>query len=233
MRPPGWTGRPRTNVVPEDAVVLGSISLLAAIGDPSQGFRGQLWHISIPGGETRRVTNDLLDYELYSLDLTRDRKTLVAIESRTASNLWVAIAGDASRARRITSGSLAVSSLSWMPDSGIVFRDWDGELISLRPDGGNRTVIVPGGQNNSSPAACGDGRYIVFSSFRDEKVNVWRIEEDGSNPTQLTNEAFAYAPSCSPDGKWVLYVLWESWESSAYPHFLLANNVVRSYPFTL
>ncbi len=181
--------------------------LLAAIGDPSQGFRGQLWHISIPGGEARRVTNDLLDYELYSLDLTRDRKTLVAIESRTDSDVWVAPAGDASRARRITSGGPAVGSLSWMPDGLIVFSNWNGELVTLRPNGSNRMVIAPGDQNNNSPEACGGGRYLVFSSFRNEKVNIWRIEEDGSNPTQLTNETFAYVPSCSPDGKWVLYSL--------------------------
>jgi len=196
-----------TNYVGQVRWLADGSGLLAAIGDPSQGFRGQLWHISIPGGEARRVTNDLLDYELYSLDLTRDRKTLVAIESRTASDLWVAIAGDASRARRITSGSPAVSSLSWMPNGGIVYSNMNGELVSLRPDGSNRTVIAPGEQNNSSPAACGDGRYVVFSSFRNEKLNVWRIEEDGSNPTQLTNEAFAGFPSCSPDGRWVVYDL--------------------------
>ncbi len=40
--------------------------LLAAIADPSQGFRGQLWHISFPGGEARRFTNDLMDYQWYS-----------------------------------------------------------------------------------------------------------------------------------------------------------------------
>ena len=108
--------------------------LLAAIGDPSQGFRGQLWHISFPGGEARRFTNDLLDYGLGSLDLTRDRKTLVAVESRTASDLWVAPAGDASRARQITSGSPAVSSLSWMPNGGIVYSNRNGELA--RPAGG-------------------------------------------------------------------------------------------------
>jgi Tol biopolymer transport system component len=57
------------------------------------------------------------------------------------------------------------------------------------------------------PAACGDGRYVVFQAFRNQKVNVWRMEPDGSNPTQLTNETFASFPTCSPDGKWVFYGL--------------------------
>jgi len=181
--------------------------LMAAIGDPSQGFRGQLWHISFPGGEARRFTNDLLDYELGSLDLTRDRKTLVAVESRTASDLWVAPAGDASRARQITSGGPAVSSLSWMPNGGIVYGNRNGELLALRADGSNPTLLAPGEGNNYLPAVCGDGRYVVYQAFRNEKVNVWRMEPDGSNPTQMTDEGYAGFPTCSPDGKWVLYDL--------------------------
>jgi len=179
--------------------------LLAVIADPSQGFRGQLWHLSILGGEARRFTNDLLDYELDSLDLTRDRKTLVAVESRTASDLWVAPAGDASRARQITSGGPAAFDPSWMPDGRIVYINWNGELLTLRPGGSSGTLLAPG--DNFSPVVCGDSRYVVFSAFRNGKVNVWRIEEDGSNPMQLTNEVFAGFPTCSPDGQWVFYNL--------------------------
>jgi Tol biopolymer transport system component/tRNA A-37 threonylcarbamoyl transferase component Bud32 len=179
--------------------------LLTIISDPSQGFRGQLWYIPFPGGEARRFTNDLMDYETYSLDLTRDRKTLVAIESRTASDIWVAPAGDVSRARQISSGEVAVSNLSWMPDGSIIYQNRNGELFAVRADGSNPTLLTPNERSNYSPQACGDGRFIVFVSYRNEKVNVWRMDADGSNPTQLTNEGFAVNPTCSPDGKWVVY----------------------------
>ena len=178
--------------------------LLAAIADPSQGFRGQLWHISFPGGEARRFTNDLMDYQNYSLDLTRDRKTLVTIEARRASDLWVAPTGDSSRARQIISGGPAVFGLSWMANGGIFYNS-NGELFAVRPDGSNRTLLTPSERNNFSLEACGDGRFVVFGSYRNEKVNVWRMDADGSNPTQLTNEGFAGSPTCSPDGKWVVY----------------------------
>jgi serine/threonine protein kinase/Tol biopolymer transport system component len=181
--------------------------LLTVIEDPAQGFRGQLWYISFPGGEARRLTNDLMDYQGYSLDLTRDRKTLVTIESRTASDLWVAPAGDASRARQITSGGPAAFSPSWMPNGGIVYQNSNGELRTVRPDSGTQTSLPPSEGSNFMPTACGDGRYIVFHAFRNQQVNVWRMDADGSNPTQLTNEAFASFPTCSPDGKWVLYGL--------------------------
>ncbi len=181
--------------------------LLTVISDPSQGFRGQLWHISFPGGEARRFTNDLMDYQDYSLDLTRDRKTLVTIEGRRASDLWVAPAGDASRARQITSGGPAVFGPSWLPNGGIVYQNRSGELFAVRADGSNPTLLTPNERNDYFPAACGDGRFLVFQAYRNEKVNVWRMDSDGSNPTQLTNETFASFPTCSPDGKWVLYGL--------------------------
>ncbi len=180
-------------------------SLLTVISDPSQGFRGQLWYISFPGGEARRFTNDLMDYERYSIDLTRDRKTVVAVETTTASDLWVAPAGDASRARQITSGGPAISHLSWMPGSGIVYQNRNGELFAAPADGSSQTLLTPNERNNYQPEICGDGRFVVFQSYREERMNVWRMDADGSNPTQLTNEGFASFPTCSPDGKWVVY----------------------------
>jgi serine/threonine protein kinase/Tol biopolymer transport system component len=181
--------------------------LLAVISDPSQGFRGQLWYISFPGGEARRFTNDLMDYQDYSLDLTRDRKTLVTIEGRRTSDLWVAPAGEASRARQITSGGPPVFGPSWMPNGEIVYQNRNGELFAARADGSNQTLLTPNERSNYFPVACGDGRFLVFQAYRNEKINVWRMESDGSNPTQLTNQAFASFPTCSPDGKWVLYGL--------------------------
>ena len=49
------------------------------------------------------------------------------------------------------------------------------------------------------------GASLVFHAYRNEKFNVWRMDADGSNPAQITNEALAGFPECSPDGKWVLY----------------------------
>ena len=181
--------------------------LLAVISDPSQGFRGQLWYISFRGGEAHHFTNDLMDYQDYSLDLTRDRKTLVTIEGRRASDLWVAPAGDASRARQITSGGPPVFGPSWMPNGEIVYQNRKGELFAARADGSNQTLLTPDERNNYFPVACGDGHFLVFQAYRNEKVNVWRMDSDGSNSTQLTNETFASFPTCSPDGKWVLYGL--------------------------
>jgi serine/threonine protein kinase/Tol biopolymer transport system component len=225
---PGPLGRPRW--------LADGSGLLVRVAEPSQGYRGQLWHISFPGGEARRFTNDLTDYQ-FSLDMTWDRKTLATIESTTTADLWLVPAGDAARARQITTGARANSGLAWLPTGALVYADYAGDLFSIQEDGSNRTLLTPGEHNNHVPAMCGgDGRFIAFDAYRNEKVNVWRMDADGSNPVQLTNEALAFNPQCSPDGKWVLYLrgfdltAWQVPIQGGQPPQLVAQNVVGGTP---
>jgi Tol biopolymer transport system component len=194
---PTGIGRPRW--LPDGS------GLLVTMGDPSRAFRGQLWYIPFPKGEVRRLTNDLTDYQLGWLDLTHDGTTLVDTEMTTVSDLWVAPAGDAARARQITSKEPLIGQLSWMPKGSIVFAIEDGNLFAVNPDGSGRTLLTPSERDNSAPSACGDGRHIVFLSYREQKVGVWRMDADGSNPVRLADETLASYPQCSPDGKWVVY----------------------------
>jgi eukaryotic-like serine/threonine-protein kinase len=201
---PNWLGRPRW--------LADGSALLVTVWDPALAWRAQLWQISFPGGEARRFTNDLTDYRsTFStdyrspLDMTRDRRTLATIESTTAADLWVAPAGDAARARQITSRARAMNGLAWLGSGALVYADYDGALFSVQEDGSKRTLLAPGQNANELPATCGDGRFIVVLAYRNEKLNVWRMDADGSNPVQLTDEVLAYNPECSPDGKSVLY----------------------------
>ncbi|MGD0008590.1 MAG: protein kinase [Terriglobia bacterium] len=179
--------------------------LLVAMRDPSPPYRGQLWYIPFPKGEVRRLTNDLTDYQFDCLDLTHDGTTLVDIEMTTVSDLWVAPAGDAARARQITSKEPPIGEFSWMPNGSIVFDNQDVNLFAVNPDGSGHTLLTPSEQLNWEPSACGDGRHIVFLSYREQKVGVWRMDADGSNPVRLADETLASYPQCSPDGKWVVY----------------------------
>ena len=190
--------------------------LLVAMGDPP-AFRGQLWYIPFPKGEVRRLTNDLTAYQLGWLDLTHDGTTLVDTETTTVSDLWVAPAGDAARARQITSKDPIIGQFSWMPNGSIVFPNEDGNLFAVNPDGSSRTRLTPGEQLNWSPSACGDGRHIVFISDQEQKLGLWRMDADGSNPVRLADETAASYPQCSPDGKWVVYVQGDSWTMVQVP----------------
>ena len=63
-------------------------SLIAPVGETTFG-RSQLQSIDYPKGELHRFTNDLSDYDP-DLDVTRDGKTLAAIQRTRTSDIWTA-----------------------------------------------------------------------------------------------------------------------------------------------
>ena len=188
--------------------------LLAVIRDPSQG-RGQLLYISYPSGETRRVTNDLANYALGQLDLTRDGKSLVMVEATISSDLWVVHGGDVARAQQITSGRTVtgVRGISAGPERRIVFANEKGDLYSIHDDGSALRLLTPNMHHNANPSVCRDGHHIVFESavggqtvsFPGRASDIWRMDTDGSHLAPLTQSGNAVAPLCSPDGESVQF----------------------------
>lgn len=52
-----------------------------------------------------------------------------------------------------------------------------------------------------------DGKYIYFNSVRSGTMQIWRMKEDGSEQTQLTNDGLNnWFPHISPDGKWIVFL---------------------------
>jgi Tol biopolymer transport system component len=224
---PDTIGRPRW--LPDGS------GLLAPIRKVDQAFRGQLWFISFPRGEARRLTNDLMDYQLCCLDLTPDGKTLVDTELATVSDLWLVSAGNAAKAKQITTKELVVGGFSWMPDGRIIFASQDGKVFVVNPDGSGRTLLTHDDRFNREPSVCGDGRYIVYAASREQKQGIWRMDADGSNPIRIADETFAISPKCSPDGKWVVYLRGPSWSpvrvstSGSNPPEVLAQDFVAGF----
>jgi len=180
--------------------------LLAPIGgNIYQSLRGQLWFISFPKGQARRLTNDWTDYQPDSLGLTQDGSTLVDIVQTRVSDLWIAPA-DTTKAKQVARNDHAVGGFSWTSDGRILFASGDGNLSFLNSDSGARTLLTPNDHAIGNPSACGDGRYFVYSTYREHKFGIWRMDADGSNPIRIADETVATSPQCSPDGKWVVYV---------------------------
>jgi serine/threonine protein kinase/dipeptidyl aminopeptidase/acylaminoacyl peptidase len=166
---------------------------------------GQVWLVSYPGGELRRITNDLINYR--GLSLSANSKRLVTSSVSDFANMWIVPDGDATRARQILP-LRSRGGVSFTPDGRVVFATETGgtwDIWIMNQDGSNRKQLTSGGRQSIEPAASPDGRYIVFTSASPGSVDLWRMDMDGGNLVQLTKNMFAFNAAFSPDGRWVVF----------------------------
>jgi len=174
------------------------------------GDEAQIWLLSYPGNEARKMTSDLNSYG-FRLSLTADSRTLVAVQSERVFNLWIAPGGDARGAKQITSGSGRADGqygLDWTPDGQIVYQSLAGGSVNIwmiGADGTGNKQLPAGAPPNTDPAVSSDGRYLIWAPRRADKRNIWRMNLDGSNQKRLTHGVNDNNPEVSPDGKWVIY----------------------------
>ena len=181
--------------------------LLSLVFDP--GPRSvQIWQISYPGDETRKVTNDLNNYS--RLSLTADSRAIVTVQTEGTSTIWVAPQGDAGRARQISSGRYdGQEGLAWIAGGKIIYTSLESGLTdiwSMGQDGKDQKQLTAHAATNLSPWATPDGRYIIFMSRRIGERTIWRMDTDGGNLKQLTGGPGDIFPRTSPDGRWVVFV---------------------------
>jgi Tol biopolymer transport system component/DNA-binding winged helix-turn-helix (wHTH) protein len=181
--------------------------VVTAREDPSANF--EIWRVSYPEGEWRKLTNDLSDYDNLGASIEGGR--MVTIQTSQFSNLWLLPQADLTRARQITFGNGrrdGSSGLSWTPDGRIVFASDAGGLPQIwiaDRDGANLKQLTFGNEPSSQPFVSPDGRYIVFKSYHEQKSHIWRMDLDGSNVMQLTDGSGEAWPVVTADGLDVLY----------------------------
>jgi serine/threonine protein kinase len=189
-------------------------ALLLPMRAEGPGNQGQLWTVSFPGGERQRLTNDLTDYNLAWLDLTRDGSAIVTVESTVALELWSSPNGDAARSTQLTSGNGSTQFVSILSKDRILFSDRGGEVFTANYDGTNQTQIAGSDRGVRFIEACGDGKHAIYNAVNNGDSNIWRMDADGSNPTQMTHEKFAVFPECAPDGQSFIY-----WSADTSAHW--------------
>ncbi|HWW75398.1 MAG TPA: hypothetical protein VNZ44_08380, partial [Pyrinomonadaceae bacterium] len=210
---PRWVGIGKLSWLPD-----GSALVLSASEQELSPM--QIWTLSYPKGEVRRVTNDLNTY--VGASLTADGSALVTVQTDRVPNIWVAPGGDAARARQVTVGSGKFDGyygLSWTPDGRIVYASiasgsWD--VWVMNADGTGQKQLTVGARSNYGPSVSPDGRFVVFVSNRaGGPFNIWRMDADGSNPLRLTSGRGENFPHVTPDGRFVVYATTGPGEESA------------------
>ena len=189
------------------AVIFGS-----PVSKPS--LNSQLWLVSYPGGDARRITNDLNFYT--GASITSDGTTLATVQLTFTGDLWTAGLGSTSSfspPKQITSGisrADGVFGVTWPAENQILYSFYASgatKFATVSADGSNARDLPVNVGNPLFPSACGDGQHIVFSLNRPQHgISLWRGDANAGDVKQLTSGPADAWPNCSADGKTVVYV---------------------------
>jgi eukaryotic-like serine/threonine-protein kinase len=193
--------------------------LLIAIRERGPANRGQIYRISYPGGEAHRLSNDLTNYSLAWLDLSRDGSALATIENTRTSDLWMLPEGDWARAKQITSGGSPINFVSSFGKGRFIYTTDASEVYSIGLDGSAPALLAGNDSHIGFATGCGDGKHVVFQKFEKDQTTLWRMDADGGNATQLAPAKSVALTFCSPDGQWVTFL-----EGEAFGEYLVSIN---------
>ena len=173
------------------------------------GFTPQLWQVSYPSGERRRITNDLNNY--IGVSVSADGRSIATVQAENISNIWVMPADASAPGSQITIGrgrGDGLSGISWTPDGRIVFSSTASgapQIWIMNADGTGQVQLTNDDRPSLAPAASGDGRYAVFQRIAEDGIFLHRVSLDASGSTRLTASGADFAPVTSRDGRWVYY----------------------------
>ena len=177
----------------------------------------QIWRLSYPGLQSKKIADGPEFYESLSLATTSDRMLVVGRQS--TSDIWVVEDGDNAEPRRITDQDGAGrAGICWLPDGRMVYQSRESGVDGfwMMDINGSRKLLTEGSTGNFYPSVTADGRHLIFMSRRTGAFHVWRMDLESHALTQLTNGSDEQWPQVSADGKWVYYNSWDSGAASVW-----------------
>ena len=137
-------------------------------------------------------------------------------------------------------GAFQIGRPAWSPDGRrIAFvstRDYSfGDVVVMNADGSDQVNLTDNGQFNHNPSWSPDGNRIAFGSGRDGGAEIYVMDADGSNVTQLTDEPgdvpANWQPAWSPDGSRIAYAKATTGTASGFEIYMM--NADGSNPVNL
>jgi Tol biopolymer transport system component len=212
LGPHGWYDLQQVAWLPDQSGIVFSSAVSGTV------LNSQLWELTWPAGKVRRITNDLNYY--VGTSVTGNGSEMVTVQAGLSAGLWVIPsnrAGDVqmAQAREVTSGNGRADGLlgiAWNGEKSLIDSYYAGghvTLASVDLSSGNSQDLPTTTGTNAWPTACGGGRTIVWdqqTASDKSSDSLMSANVDGSGARQLTPGPHDFFPSCSPDGKWVVYI---------------------------
>jgi TolB protein len=183
-------------------------TIICPAGYWSNGFHLNLVGFNLETGQEQRI-GDSSWFAIFQVAWQDDMTSLVlsARERETAPyQLWRVHWPDGS-AQRITNDLDEYFGVSIAGEKIVTVRtniSWQIWISNLdQPE--KATAIVPGVGLRYGLSWTSDGK-IVYSSMAKDRLNISRVDADGSNSIQLTVDAGDnYMPASSPDGQFIVF----------------------------
>jgi serine/threonine protein kinase/Tol biopolymer transport system component len=199
--------------------------------DPAPQQR--VWLVPYPTGTPRRLTNDLLAYRMPTL--SADGKSLVAIGSDVATEVWHVPLAPGARPTKISTGRVdGWRGVACLPDGRIAFAvadDLHFEIVVANADGTQRTMLTRSRYGALYPAASRNGVAYLDLGWDEHEVRITGFER---GPQRTAARDVDFGPiSISPDGTSVLYFvnrrLWKARNDGSGAMQMLPNVVSSAW----
>ena len=198
---PGWLVAAQSHWMPDGKAVL----VVARRADQAAT---QIWSVSVPGGEARRITSDLSDHRV--LSLTRDGQTLVSIAGSVSARVSVMPLRGGGTPVRVGRSTLdGLEGVAFDAEGSVVYSSRVGGRSSIwvtRSDGSDRRPLVQAepAEYLYFPAVAG-GRRAFYLSNTQKGTEVQSVGMDGSAPRTIAADVRRDLISASVDGNVVAF----------------------------
>ncbi|HEX6792054.1 MAG TPA: protein kinase [Candidatus Krumholzibacteria bacterium] len=178
--------------------------------DLSATLTNQIFMLSYPEGNLRRLTNDLNTYS----NITAGGADAAVSAARTTaiSNLYV-VDTATGESRALTSTASPENSPVGLAPLGdrVYFSRLHGDFLGAAsvPLAGGDATTYETGDGHVQALLAANGTILLWRITTDQQMHIWRMEPSGSIK-QLTKGGGERLLRMSPDGKWFTYVVTDS-----------------------
>lgn len=187
-----------------------------------------IYTMAADGSDVQRVTND--EARDFNASFSPDGEQITWVSYRDdeeGGDIWV-IDADGENARNLTPGDFRDRTPFFSPDGSVVgFHSYRGDegfgnVYTVTPDGETLSQLTDGEHRffaynvEWSP----DGAQILFLTERDDQVDIYTMDADGSNPQLVLSDTGHTVANWSPDATQMIFNSLQSEENPVRQMFI-------------
>ena len=186
-----------------------SVVCPASRWDKGKSFRIDLYAIDVNTGQEQTIGKRSWA-SIYQVAWQPDMNALIisARERFMAQHQLWRIAYPSGDIQKLTNDLTEYYSVSVAGEKIVsVKTDWQWRMWRLTLDGSSAPAAIMTGSGEISGVVWTARDQIVYAAMAQDRLNLSRIDPDGSNQVQLTvNSGDNYTPAASPDGKFIVFL---------------------------